>query len=204
MIFLHAFVFGVTLALAVGPIALLIIRYAAANGLRAGLASAGGAALADLTYATIALSPFPDSTYRAGAYHSGSHAHWCRTVAPMDGDWATGANHRSAERTTSGATRSLTAPRDVCIDCGKSVNRDCVLGLHRPAPHECVNDDTDTGCAGPVHRKFDYSDRARDRRHVLGAYPRRGTRCTDVECDQWTRDRVIWRLGIITLRQEYS
>jgi threonine/homoserine/homoserine lactone efflux protein len=56
MIFIRALVFGVTLAIAIGPIALLIIRYAATGGFRAGLASACGAALADLTYATIALS----------------------------------------------------------------------------------------------------------------------------------------------------
>jgi threonine/homoserine/homoserine lactone efflux protein len=56
MIFIRALVFGVTLAIAIGPIALLIIRYAATGGLRVGLASACGAGLADLTYATIALS----------------------------------------------------------------------------------------------------------------------------------------------------
>ncbi len=56
MIFIRAFVFGVTLAIAIGPIALLIIRYAATGGFHPGLASACGAALADLTYAAIALS----------------------------------------------------------------------------------------------------------------------------------------------------
>ena len=56
MIFFRAFVFGVTLAIAIGPIALLIIRFAVTNGFRAGIASACGAALADLTYATIAVS----------------------------------------------------------------------------------------------------------------------------------------------------
>ena len=56
MIFLRAVAFGVTLAIAIGPIALLIIRYAATEGFTAGLASACGAALADFTYAIVALS----------------------------------------------------------------------------------------------------------------------------------------------------
>lgn len=56
MVFIHALVFGITLAIAIGPIALLIIRYAVTGGLCAGIASACGAAFADLTYATIALS----------------------------------------------------------------------------------------------------------------------------------------------------
>jgi threonine/homoserine/homoserine lactone efflux protein len=56
MIFFRAFAFGVTLAIAIGPIALLIIRYAATDGFATGLASACGAALADFTYAAVALS----------------------------------------------------------------------------------------------------------------------------------------------------
>ena len=56
MIFIRALVFGVTLAIAIGPIAVLIIRYAATDGLQAGFASACGAAFGDLTYATVALS----------------------------------------------------------------------------------------------------------------------------------------------------
>lgn len=55
-IFIHAVIFGITLAVAIGPIALLIIRYAATDGLAVGLASACGAALADFTYAIVALS----------------------------------------------------------------------------------------------------------------------------------------------------
>jgi threonine/homoserine/homoserine lactone efflux protein len=56
MTFIRALIFGVTLAITIGPIALLIIRYAAAEGLGAGLTSACGAALADFTYAVVALS----------------------------------------------------------------------------------------------------------------------------------------------------
>jgi threonine/homoserine/homoserine lactone efflux protein len=50
---LTAFAFGFTLAIAVGPIALLIVNLSAAGGLRAGAASGLGAALADLTYALV-------------------------------------------------------------------------------------------------------------------------------------------------------
>ena len=56
MIFLKALVFGATLAIAIGPIALLIIDYAARGGLRTGLGSALGAASGDLTYALVALT----------------------------------------------------------------------------------------------------------------------------------------------------
>lgn len=52
---LRAFLFGVTLAAAIGPIALLIVRIGLNHGLRAALASALGVALADLTYAALAL-----------------------------------------------------------------------------------------------------------------------------------------------------
>jgi threonine/homoserine/homoserine lactone efflux protein len=51
---LRAFAFGFTIALAVGPIALLILNQAAAAGLGVGLRCALGAALADLTYALVA------------------------------------------------------------------------------------------------------------------------------------------------------
>lgn len=56
MIFFKALVFGATLALAIGPIALLIIDHAARGGLRLGLGSALGAASGDLTYALVALT----------------------------------------------------------------------------------------------------------------------------------------------------
>ena len=52
---LRAFLFGITLAAAMGPIALLIMHNALNHGLRAALASALGVALADLTYAALAL-----------------------------------------------------------------------------------------------------------------------------------------------------
>lgn len=56
MIFFKALVFGATLAIAIGPIALLIIDQAARGGLRTGLGSALGAASGDLTYALVALT----------------------------------------------------------------------------------------------------------------------------------------------------
>ena len=56
MIFLKALVFGATLAIAIGPIALLIIDHATRGGLCMGLSSALGAASGDLTYALVALT----------------------------------------------------------------------------------------------------------------------------------------------------
>lgn len=56
VIFVKALVFGATLAIAIGPIALLIIDRAARGGLRMGLGSALGAASGDLTYALVALT----------------------------------------------------------------------------------------------------------------------------------------------------
>jgi threonine/homoserine/homoserine lactone efflux protein len=53
---LEAFVFGFTLAVAVGPIALLIISQSAAHGFPVGFRCGLGAALADLTYALVAFT----------------------------------------------------------------------------------------------------------------------------------------------------
>jgi threonine/homoserine/homoserine lactone efflux protein len=50
---LGALAFGATIAIAIGPIALLIINVAASAGLRSGLASAAGAAAADFSYALL-------------------------------------------------------------------------------------------------------------------------------------------------------
>lgn len=50
---LKAFVFGVTLAVAVGPIALIIINRGLTLGLKSGLSSGLGAALADFTYGLV-------------------------------------------------------------------------------------------------------------------------------------------------------
>lgn len=51
---LRAFLFGVTLAAAVGPIALLIVNYGLARGFRTAFAAGCGAAVADLLYALLA------------------------------------------------------------------------------------------------------------------------------------------------------
>jgi threonine/homoserine/homoserine lactone efflux protein len=53
---LQAFVFGATLAATIGPIALLIIRIAAADGLGHGIRASLGAAVADLTFALAAFT----------------------------------------------------------------------------------------------------------------------------------------------------
>ena len=52
----RSFAFGVTLAAAVGPIALLILGYGIRGGLRPAVGAGFGAALADLTYALAAFS----------------------------------------------------------------------------------------------------------------------------------------------------
>ncbi len=54
--FLKSLAFGLLVAASIGPIALLIIRTAAADGLRSGCLAALGAALADFAYALLAFS----------------------------------------------------------------------------------------------------------------------------------------------------
>ena len=56
MILLEAFLFGLTIAAAVGPIAVLVMNYGLRLGPWAGLRSGAGAATADLLYAVLALS----------------------------------------------------------------------------------------------------------------------------------------------------
>ena len=51
-----AFVFGVTIAAAIGPIALLIINVSAVDGLARGIRASLGAAVADLVFATTAFA----------------------------------------------------------------------------------------------------------------------------------------------------
>ncbi|MBC5991747.1 LysE family translocator [Pontibacter cellulosilyticus] len=51
-----AFIFGVTIAIAVGPIAILIINRGLNSGLKSGALSGVGAALADFTYGIIAFT----------------------------------------------------------------------------------------------------------------------------------------------------
>jgi threonine/homoserine/homoserine lactone efflux protein len=53
---LHAFAFGFSLALAIGPIALLIVQNGINHGLQVAVRSALGAASADWTYALLAFS----------------------------------------------------------------------------------------------------------------------------------------------------
>jgi threonine/homoserine/homoserine lactone efflux protein len=53
---MHAFIFGFSLAIAIGPIALLIVHNGANHGLRVAVRSGVGAATADLIYALLAFS----------------------------------------------------------------------------------------------------------------------------------------------------
>ena len=53
---LHAFAFGLSLAIAIGPIALLIVHNGVNHGLHVAVRSALGAATADLLYALLAFS----------------------------------------------------------------------------------------------------------------------------------------------------
>jgi len=73
----QAFLFGVTLAVAIGPIALLILTLAAGDGLRAGSASGAGAALADGLLALVA--------YLAGAAILHLLAPYSRWLAAVGG-----------------------------------------------------------------------------------------------------------------------
>ncbi|MEE8118979.1 MAG: LysE family transporter [Gammaproteobacteria bacterium] len=54
MYYLQAFLFGITVAIAIGPIALLIMQIALSHGFRAGALAAAGAAAADFLYALVA------------------------------------------------------------------------------------------------------------------------------------------------------
>jgi threonine/homoserine/homoserine lactone efflux protein len=73
----QAFLFGATLAIAVGPIALLIMTVAAHYGLRAGSACGAGAALADAMLAVLA--------YLAGAALLGLLARYSRWLGALGG-----------------------------------------------------------------------------------------------------------------------
>jgi threonine/homoserine/homoserine lactone efflux protein len=53
---LRSFLFGLTLAAAVGPIALLILNYGVSRGFRTAFAAGCGAAVADLLYALLAFA----------------------------------------------------------------------------------------------------------------------------------------------------
>jgi len=53
---IQTFIFGITLALSIGPIAILILNRSINCGLKNGVLSGLGAALADLTYAVIAFA----------------------------------------------------------------------------------------------------------------------------------------------------
>jgi threonine/homoserine/homoserine lactone efflux protein len=70
----EALIFGATVAIAIGPIALLILNVSAVSGLAPGSKSALGAAMADLTYALVSFlgghAVAPLIAVRAGAARS--------------------------------------------------------------------------------------------------------------------------------------
>src|SRR5262245_29784361 len=68
---LHAFVFGFSLAIAIGPIALLIVNNGVNHGLRVALRSALGAASADFVYALLAFSVGSEVISTLNAYEAG-------------------------------------------------------------------------------------------------------------------------------------
>lgn len=54
--YMEAFLFGVTIAIAIGPIALLIVNASLTRGIAAGIACGAGAASADFTFALLAFT----------------------------------------------------------------------------------------------------------------------------------------------------
>jgi len=65
-----AFIFGLTLAIAIGPIAVLIINRGLTEGFKSGLLSGLGAALADFTYGLVA---FTIGSFMVGYLHLNHH-----------------------------------------------------------------------------------------------------------------------------------
>lgn len=64
----HSFLFGLSIALAIGPIALLIINYGMNCGLKTAALSGTGAALADFTYSVIAFAAGSGITLLLASY----------------------------------------------------------------------------------------------------------------------------------------
>ena len=71
MLILEAFLFGLTIAAAVGPIAILVMNYGLRLGQWAGLRAGAGAALADFLYAVAALAVGAAVARAIGPYRQG-------------------------------------------------------------------------------------------------------------------------------------
>ena len=74
MPYLQAFLFGITVAIAIGPIALLITHIALNHGFRAGALAAAGAATADFLYALVAFGVGASVIGRLQAHRGGIEA----------------------------------------------------------------------------------------------------------------------------------
>jgi threonine/homoserine/homoserine lactone efflux protein len=106
---IKAFVFGATIAAAIGPIALLIINVSAADGLARGIRASLGAAVADLVFATTAF---------AGGYvvtsvleeHRGELSALASVVLIVFGAWMAAQAWRPGGETGSSNSRWLRAP----------------------------------------------------------------------------------------------
>ena len=70
---LHAFAFGVSLAIAIGPVALLIINNGLNHGIGVAVRSGSGAAVADLVYSLIAFLVGARAVTAFSAYHGTIH-----------------------------------------------------------------------------------------------------------------------------------
>jgi putative LysE/RhtB family amino acid efflux pump len=105
-----SFLFGVTMAAAVGPIALLIVSYAIRDGFKPAAAAGLGAALADLAYAGIAFA-LGSLLLAAFARHAAVWRLASALTLLLFGAWLAGRAWRASPATTSPVpARRVTAP----------------------------------------------------------------------------------------------
>jgi threonine/homoserine/homoserine lactone efflux protein len=104
-----AFVFGVTIAAAIGPIALLIINVSAVDGLARGIRASLGAAVADLVFAITAFAGGYVVTSALASHRAGLSAVASGVLLTLGVWMATQAWRRHGERGSS-AKRLLRAP----------------------------------------------------------------------------------------------
>jgi threonine/homoserine/homoserine lactone efflux protein len=104
-----AFVFGVTIAATIGPIALLIINVSAVDGLARGIRASLGAALADLVFATTAFAGGYAITAVLDAHRSELRA-IASAVLVILGVWMAAQAWRSRSAGRSSGKRWLRAP----------------------------------------------------------------------------------------------
>lgn len=104
-----AFVFGVTIAAAIGPIALLIINVSAVDGLARGIRASVGAAVADLVFAITAFVGGYAVTSVLAPYRAGLTALASGVLVTL-GLWMATRAWRLRGESRSSAKRSLSAP----------------------------------------------------------------------------------------------